>query len=161
MVLAIHPTTTGFGWTLFNGPHLLLNWGVVTVQKDKNVKCLEKAKELLTHYNPKTLVLEEFEGKKSKRSDRVKKLYRAIIKLAKAQNTKVNIITRAEISMYLFDEDGATRQEVAEEVSERVEGLKHLLPPKRKPWMSEDPKMGLFCAAALALVYFFTVKKKL
>ena len=28
------------------------------------------------------------------------------------------------------------------------------VPPERKPWMSEDPRMGIFDAAALAWMYF-------
>ena len=37
---------------------------------------------------------------------------------------------------------------------------KQCTPPPRKPWMSEDRRMGLFDAAALALVFFQSFDKR-
>ena len=42
---------------------------------------------------------------------------------------------------------------IAEAIVKHVPAFARYLPPVRKPWMSEDKKMGLFDAAALALTF--------
>jgi hypothetical protein len=48
----------------------------------------------------------------------------------------------------------ATKQKIAETIAQQVPAFSLYVPPKRKPWMSEDPRMGIFEAAALAWMYF-------
>jgi hypothetical protein len=47
-----------------------------------------------------------------------------------------------------------TRYEVAVAIATRVAAFERFLPPPRKLWMSEDARMGIFRAAALALTYY-------
>jgi hypothetical protein len=47
-----------------------------------------------------------------------------------------------------------TKNEIAEAIARRVPALHLYVPPARKPWMSEDARMGIFDAAALAFMYF-------
>jgi hypothetical protein len=62
--------------------------------------------------------------------------------------------------MKTFITDGqGTKHALAEIMAERFpDELGSRLPPKRKPWMSEDSRMNIFDAAALALV--FRLKKE-
>jgi hypothetical protein len=46
------------------------------------------------------------------------------------------------------------KHSMAELIAKHIPALEHYLPPPRKPWMSEDARMGIFDAAALALVFF-------
>jgi hypothetical protein len=48
-----------------------------------------------------------------------------------------------------------TKHRLAETIARRIPGLQLYVPPVRKPWMSEDARMGIFDAAALASVYFY------
>jgi hypothetical protein len=45
----------------------------------------------------------------------------------------------------------ATKYERAREVAKRFPVLARSLPPQRKPWESEDYRMGMFAAATLAI----------
>ncbi len=160
LVLAIHPTTKGFGWVLFEGPELLVDWGIATVHKDKNRDSIKKAKTLLDKYKPRVLVLEEYESISSRRSQRIQKLCRSLVSLAKKKGIKVKVLTRADVSNHFYGEQDKTRHEIALAVLDCVEGLGHKLPPVRKPWMSEDPRMGLFNAAALAITHFASLHNR-
>lgn len=46
------------------------------------------------------------------------------------------------------------KHRLAELILECIPAFERYVPPPRKPWMSEDRRMGLFDAAALALVFF-------
>jgi hypothetical protein len=48
----------------------------------------------------------------------------------------------------------ANKQSLAEVIAKYIPAFERHVPPPRKPWMSEDARMGLFDAAALALVFF-------
>jgi len=47
-----------------------------------------------------------------------------------------------------------TKHEIAHAVAQQLPELAPRLPRFRKPWMSEDYRMAIFDAAALALTYF-------
>ena len=57
--------------------------------------------------------------------------------------------------MKTFFADGqGTKHALAEIIAKQFpEQLGLQLPPKRKPWMSEDSRMNIFDAVALVLVY--------
>jgi len=46
------------------------------------------------------------------------------------------------------------KRQLAEAIAARIPAFERYLPPPRKPWMSEDSRMNLFDAAALALTFF-------
>ncbi len=71
LVLAIHPTTTGFGWVVFEGPNAPVDWGIATAGSDKNESSLAKVERLLASFHPNVLVLEEFEGGLTRRHTRI------------------------------------------------------------------------------------------
>ncbi|WP_156527887.1 hypothetical protein [Bradyrhizobium stylosanthis] len=48
----------------------------------------------------------------------------------------------------------------AERIAKHIPAFEQYVPPPRKPWMSEDRRMGLFDAAALALTFFQTVENQ-
>jgi hypothetical protein len=50
-------------------------------------------------------------------------------------------------------DDPGTKHTLAKSIAERFpEELGFLLPPKRRDWMSEDSRMGIFDAVALAMM---------
>ena len=46
------------------------------------------------------------------------------------------------------------KQMLAELIAKHIPAFERYVPPPRKPWKSEDARMGIFDAAALALVFF-------
>jgi hypothetical protein len=54
-----------------------------------------------------------------------------------------------------FGGAGGTKHALAEIIAHRFpDELGFRLPPKRRPWMSEDSRMDIFDAVALVLAYY-------
>ena len=152
-ILAIAPSTRGFGFAILEGQDTLVDWGVKTVKGDKNVQSLAKVKKLIAHYQPGVLVLEDASAKNSRRSPRIRKLSQQIIKLAEARKMIVKLFSRDQVMKTFIADGQGTKHVLAEIIAKRFpEELGSRLPPKRKPWMSEDSRMNIFDAVALALL---------
>jgi hypothetical protein len=153
-VFAVFPTRTGFGWVLFEGPTNPVDWGVATIARERNKSSLLRVDALLDELKPKSLVLEQFEGPGSRRADRIQQLCRDILDLANTKGMDAHVYGHADIRTS-FEEVGArSRYEIATAIASRIDDFAHELPPKRKIWLPEDPRMGLFNAAAVALTHY-------
>ena len=141
---------------------MLVDWGVKTVKNgNKNARSLKKVKELIVHYQPGVLVLENASAKNSLRSPRIRRLCRQISKLATAHKVNVRLFSRDQV-MKTFSADGqGTKYALAEIVAKRFsDELSQTLPPKRKLGDSEDSRMSIFDAAALILAFRLKVCKR-
>jgi hypothetical protein len=48
----------------------------------------------------------------------------------------------------------SNKKSLAEFIAKRIPTFRRYVPPARKLWKPENPRMGLFDAAALALIFF-------
>jgi Holliday junction resolvasome RuvABC endonuclease subunit len=152
-VLAIAPSTRGFGFAVLEGQDTFADWGVKTVQGNKNANSLARMKELIAHYQPGVLVLENAAAKNSRRSTRIRKLGQQIIRMAATSKVSVKLFSRDQVMKTFFVGGQGTKHALAEIIAKRFpEELGSRLPPKRKPWKSEDSRMAIFDAVALALM---------
>jgi hypothetical protein len=152
-ILAIAPVTRGFGFAVLEGQDTLVNWGVKTVQGkgNKNAKLLPKVEELIAHYQPGVLVLEDASAKGSLRHPRIQRLVQQITKMAIIQKVNVTLFSREQVTKILFPDGQWTKHGLAEIVAGQFpEQLGSKLPPKRTAAMREHYQMGIFDAAALA-----------
>ena len=153
-ILAIAPSTRGFGFAVLEGQETLVDWGVKTVKEDKNVQSLAKVEELIAYYQPEVLVLEDASAKGSRRSPRIRKLCQQIIKMAVTRKVSVKLFSRDQVMKTFITDGPGTKHMLAEIIAKRFpEQLGRQLPPKRKPWMSEQYQMGVFDAVALAMMF--------
>ena len=151
-ILAIAPSTRGFGFAVLEGRDTLVDWGIKSVKGDKNSQCLAKVRELIGDYPPDVIVLEDTSAKDSRRGPRIRALTKEIIALALSSKVKVELLTQKQIRKNFFTDGKGTKDALAEIVAQRFsEELGDRLPPKRRPWMSEDYRMNIFDAVALAL----------
>lgn len=153
LVLALHATSRGFGYVVFEGPSSPYDWGVVGARGDKNAQCLRKIELMLDRYMPETLLLEEAKSV-ANRSGRIARLYAATASLATIRGIEVVIYTLGQIKTCFSSVGAVTRQEIAEAVGRHIDAFRHRMPKQRKPWQAEDRRMSLFCAAALALAHY-------
>lgn len=154
-ILAIAPISTGFGFAVMEGQRTLVDWGVRSAQQDKNTKCLLKVKNLIADHQPDIIAMEDIFGKDSRRGSRTKALSRRIIALASKQRINVMLFTKEKINKAFFTESEGTKYALAQLIAERFpEELTHELPPKRRAWDSENPRMGMFDAVALASIVY-------
>lgn len=131
----------------------LVDWGVKSVKGDKNNDCLRHVLAMMTLYHPDLLVLEDVHCQGSRRSLRIQKLCQQIITVTRNSQAGVRVIPREKVRQLFFGDGRGSKHELAVLLAARFpEELGTRLPPKRKPWMSEDTRMDIFEAVALALV---------
>jgi hypothetical protein len=149
-VLAIAPSTRGFGFAVFDGD-ALVDWGQKVVKGDKNGLCIPKVEKLIIDYEPDVLVIEDFA--RTKRGPRIRLLIQEIIDLAPKHNVGVKLFSRQEVYQVFFVDGEGTKDSLAAILAKRFpDELGIELPPKRETWESEDPKMAIFDAMAWGLM---------
>lgn len=155
LVLALYPTSRGFAFVFFEGPESPYEWGVKEIkEKHKNRKTLEAIKKLIDQYRPEVLVIEDTSERGSRRTSRIRKLYRMLAHTADAEYVDVSRCTKREIQACFKPVGARTKYEIAKAIALQIPAFAHRMPRIRKPWMSEDPRLSLFDAAALGLTYY-------
>jgi hypothetical protein len=153
-VLAVDPTTKGFGFVIFEGPERLIDWGVAYVGRDKKAGALLRVTALLRRYDPDILVIEDHASRACRRRDRARDLLRAISHLASAHSIVMHRVSMRSVRAIFSAVGVTTKYQIAAALASRYPELAPFLPRRRKPWMSEDDRMGIFDAAAFAIAYF-------
>jgi hypothetical protein len=151
-VLAIDPTSRGFGFVVLESPTTPVDWGSKSAPPKEEAKALAKILELVRHYRPEVIVLEDPRG--SRRCPRVQGLLDGVRRLATAEGLKSRWFKASRVKKVFRMFRAKTKHEIAHAVAQQVPELAAELPRFRKPWMSEDHRMAIFDAAALALTYF-------
>jgi Holliday junction resolvasome RuvABC endonuclease subunit len=151
-IVAVAPSSRGFGFAVME-ENALIDWGTCSVgTTDKNAQSLEKVEPLLETYQPNQLVLFNTEALGSRRAQRIRLLTQEIVDLGKTRKISTKLYARGQVAKAIVGNQAARKYEIAQTLAEVFpEGLKHRLPKKRRAWESEDPRMHIFDAVALAL----------
>ena len=155
-VIALDPTSHGFGFVVFEGGTRLVDWGHAHARPCTNEKCLEMVAKLFVYYLPHVVVMEDWDRKESRRGTRVRKLFTQIVGFTEASNARVARYSQKDIQKAFSTDGSPTKYEIAQMIALEFPELSYRLPPPRKIWMSEDERMSIFDAAALALTFFQT-----
>jgi hypothetical protein len=152
-ILAIAPSSRGFGYALLEGEKLA-NWGSSTASKDKNTKCVMKVEELLLRFEPAVMVLEDTGAEGSRRYPRIRELSQRLLALGLNHKTPIGWFRQDQV-MHFFSGNGeGTKQEIAQRIGERFpEELGAMVPPKRRTGMNQDYRIDIFDAVALAIIF--------
>ncbi len=150
-VLAIDPTTHGFGFAILESPTMPVDWGMPVIRKGDKEKTLARVTALIEQYEPNILAIEEPKG--SRRCQRVQELLEAI-SLIKVKGVTIKRFSTKRLKKVFRAFGAQTKYEIAHAIAKQVPELTSWLPRFRKPWMSEDKRTSIFDAAALALAYF-------
>ena len=153
LVLAIHPTSRGFGWVVFEGSLAPVDLGVAYAKQNRHTRLLARFERLLNRYEAAVLVLEQFDDK-TNTGERIQQFCRAAVDLAQCRGTEVRVLRHSRVKTCFASMGAVTRMEIAQAVGQRLEMFRTRLPHVRKRWQSDDGKMGLFNAAAAAITYF-------
>jgi len=159
-ILAIDPTTKGFGFAVMEGPERLIDWGVKGAKRSKKMRCLKLIMGLIDHYKPDVIVVEDYDGKDSRRCRRVQKLINRIQKLGLEKRIMTRSFSRSAVRKAFSPPGAFTKHQIATAIAQRLPELAPRLPPFRKPWMSEDYRMSIFDAVSFALTFFYFENKK-
>lgn len=158
LVLAIYLNTRGFGFVLFEGHLSPFDWGMREIRGPrKHGRCVTHISKKFDRYLPDILVLQDTSPEGTRRAPRITYLNAAIAELAKSRGIPVYTYSRDQVRA-AFDYLGCVnKQSLAEVIAKKIPAFERYVPPPRKPWMSEDARMGLFDAAALALMFFYSI----
>ena len=155
LVLSIYPFTRGFAFVLFEGPGSPFDWGVKEIkEKHKNTKTLDDIKTLIDRYRPEVLVIEDTSNGESRRTSRIRRLYRVLVHLAVAEYIDLCRLKKSQIKECFGLVGAGSKYEIAQAIAIQIPAFAHRIPPFRKPWMSDDLRQALFDAAALGLAFY-------
>jgi hypothetical protein len=155
LVLAMYPNMSGLCYAVFEGKSSAIDWGIKTAGKAKEKGLERHAQWLIKVFSPATIILPK-RGAVAPRSDRLQLIVSNIEKLANECGIRVHSYTRSDIQQHFIRHKVKSKDGIARVIARLLPEFVQHLPPWRKKWMSEDYRMGLFDAAALAMVYFET-----
>jgi hypothetical protein len=154
-VLAIYPSTRGFAFVLFEGALSPVDWGVKEMRGGgKNARSLAAIGAIVERYRPGVLVLQDTTAYGTLRARRIRKLNAAIGEMAEEFAIPTIAFSRTEVMTAFSHVRPRNKHELAAAIAKHIPAFERYLPPPRKPWMSEDVRMNLFDAVALALTFF-------
>jgi hypothetical protein len=153
-ILAITLSSRGFGYAVMEDENRLISYGNKAFKNDRNARSLIQIEKIIARTNLDLLVLQDVNAKGTHRAPRIKQLHRKVMALAKKHKIKVAKISRKELRVALLDREDGTKHEMAELMAKQFpDELAAYLPPKRKPWTSEDARMDIFDAVGLVVAW--------
>src|ERR1035437_3348775 len=154
-ILAVAPLSRGLGYAVMEGPTRLVACGNKAILRNKNAGSLAWVEKFIKFYQPDVLVLSDVTAADTRRAARIKTLHRKIVAWAGKQQLKVRLISVTQVRTQLLGTVKGTKFAVAQTLATKFQAeLGTRLPPKRHPWMSEDPRMDIFDAVGLAVAFW-------
>lgn len=155
LALSIYPFSRGFAFVLFEGDASPFDWGIKEIkEKHKNTKAFDAITSIVARYQPDVLLIEDTSHPEARRSSRIRKLYRMICHLAASEAIDVQRYSKSDVRNCFASTGAESKQEIARAIAAQIPAFALRMPPLRRAWMSEDPRMSLFHAAALGLTFF-------
>ena len=152
IIVSIYPTSRGLGFSVFDTPKNLLDWGYCDIRFNKKARTIKKLEALIELYKPHLIVLEDADAASSRRADRIKKLITALTTTALNHNVAVQHYSNEQMSNAFGSKNKHDR---ARNISELIPELEPSLPPERRIWNSQHPQIQVFDAVTLALTFFY------
>lgn len=152
-VLAIDPTTRGFGFVVVEGADRLVDWGLRDIREDKEQRTVEKLDGLLSLYAPSLLVVEDVDDPSSRRSPRVRNMVRLLGGMAVQRGVEIRPVAPAKVRACFARSGATTKYQITGALCDRFPELVWYRPPRRRLWMSEDERMAIFDAASLVATF--------
>lgn len=154
-VLAIYPNALGFGFAFMENALTVKDYQIVTARPKSNASLMKRVIDYIEYYEPSIVVLEDYEGKQSRKSNRIKKLIDCIKEYADSKDIKTTIYSRAHIKMVFSGFKAKTKYEITRTISENIPELKKLMKPKRKIWEAESYSQGIYDAVSLGITHYY------
>ncbi|QHP67439.1 hypothetical protein EI171_08360 [Bradyrhizobium sp. LCT2] len=155
LVLSVYLNTRGLAFIVFEGHLLPFDWGIrETRGPQKNNTCLLRITTVFDRHAPDALVIQDTSEQGTQRARRIRNLNTSIVKLANDRGIRVFAYSREQVRRAFEGYGCPNKHSLAELIAKHIPAFQQYVPPPRKPWMSEDRRMGLFDAAALGLMFF-------
>lgn len=146
-LLAIDLTAKGFGFALLDARLGLLDWGFSSVAATDNTVFWERVSMRIERGRPTALVLENFAPIKGREAA----MRRRDLAIALAAQHRIGLCQVSQKIVQGILGPGSKAQ-IAKVLVDRFPELRHRMPRERTKWSSEDERMHIFDALALAVV---------
>jgi hypothetical protein len=103
------------------------------------------------------VVLQDMSERGTHRPHRIRRLNKTITERAESNGLPVRFFSRNDVRRCFAYLQTVSKDAIAAAITKHIPAFERFLPPPRKLWKSEDARMGIFDAAALALTFFYTV----
>jgi RNase H-fold protein (predicted Holliday junction resolvase) len=137
------------GYAIFMGPHTLLDWGVKNFRGGINAVRLpfsQKVAQLISGWQPDMVILNE--PRSTFAANRVRTVQ------AQAQSFHIPVLLMSRHAVREVFRDQRNKDDRARVLAARFSELTLRLPPKRKPWKSEDYRLSIFDAVTVGVTYY-------
>lgn len=149
-ILGIDPSTRGFGFAVLEANGRLVDWGVAEVYSTNDKEFLNRIEAIIGRYSPAVVAVEDLETN-TRRGERAKRRINALVGYAQLRNIQPAILSSSEVRSIFGVSKRTSKYDLATAIVSAFPELEAILPPKRKPWKSEDERMNIFDATGLAL----------
>lgn len=152
-VLAISPMSVGFGYALFDHPQHLMDWGLSVIRVHKVARALKRLDILIAMYRPNAIVVIMPDHTDHKVTV-ANKLTTAFSKRAAVGMIPYKRYKQRDVQTFFSTFDALTKHEVAETLINWLPQLASHHPQRRALGDSQDMKINVFDAAAVALTFY-------
>ena len=156
-ILAIAIRSQRFGFAVIEGPNWLLDWGVVSYPRNKRVRVAAARKRvasLLTQFVPSVVVVGKSHLLNVRNTSGVRSTLKSIRRETSLRFIPLHVMQQADVRNTFRDFHAKSKDEVAVVLARMFPELLWKVPPKRKIWQSEHPRMPVFDAVALGVAYW-------
>jgi hypothetical protein len=157
VLLALYPNAVGLGYAVFERELRATDWGIKAARKRKHHTTVQNAAELLRHFSPTHLILPA-RTLVMKGSERLHQTSLDIARLSHEYGSRVHRYSRADIRSCFAKHGAESKDAIVAVIAKLLPEFQQHVPPRRRIWMSEDYRMGLFDAVALAMTHCSRVR---
>ena len=156
-ILAIDLRHRRFGYAVFEGHRHLRDSGLRVYRAVGEAEAAMASKRLavlLKSFSPSTIVVKRERWNRAQTSSHISSLVEVMARAASAHSIPIRLIGDDDVRKTFRNLGCETREEIAAALARIFPELVWRLPPKRRPWQSEHPRMAMFDAIALGLAYW-------
>lgn len=156
-ILAIDLRHRRFGYAVFEGHRYLRDSGLRVYRAVGEAEAAMASKRLavlLRSFSPSIIVVKRERWDRAQTSSHISSLVEVMTRVALAHSIPILLIGDDDVRRTFRNLGCETRYEIAAALARMFPELVWRLPPKRRAWQSEHPRMAMFDAIALGLAYW-------
>jgi hypothetical protein len=156
-ILAIDLRHRRLGYAVFRGHRTLVDAGLRVYRAVGDVEAAMANKRLvalLESFSPSAIVIKKERWDRAEISSHIRSLVMVMMDVALAHSLPICLVGDDDVRSTFRNLGCETRDEIASALSRIFPELHLKLPPRRRPWQSEHPRMAMFDAVALGLAYW-------
>jgi hypothetical protein len=156
-ILAIDLRHRRFGYSVFEGHRLLLDWGVRVYPAVGNTEAemvTSRLAELIRLFAPSAIVAKKERFESAQTNPHMQVLVDAVVRKASAHAIPICLLEQSKVTETFRKLGCESKEEIAAALARIFPELVWDLPANRRRWQSEHPRMPIFDATALGLAYW-------